>query len=137
MDENIAASLQEIAGLLRRRVEQQDEQARRSEELHRHSEERFAKMEVFKSETPDFSQIQEDGEKQISEIRRASEERLIENNKKVFLRIKDSGPGFEMNNAADSSIGVDIIHGLIDQINATMAYDNQSGSTYDISFTKS
>ena len=86
MDENIAASLQEIAALLRRRVEQQDEQARRSEELHRHSEERFAKMDVFKSETPDFSRIQEDGEKQISEIRRASEERLIENNKKAERR---------------------------------------------------
>ena len=62
---------------------------------------------------------------------------LIENNKKVFLRIKDSGPGYDFNNASESSIGLDIIHGLIDQINAALTYDNQSGSTYDISFTKS
>lgn len=62
---------------------------------------------------------------------------LIENNKKVFLRIKDSGPGYDFNNASESSIGLDIIHGLVDQINATLTYSNQSGSTYDISFTKS
>ena len=62
---------------------------------------------------------------------------LIENNKKVFLRIKDSGPGYDFSNASDSSIGLDIIHGLIDQINGTLTYDNQAGSTYDISFTKS
>lgn len=62
---------------------------------------------------------------------------LIENNKKVFLRIKDNGPGYDFNNASESSIGLDIIHGLIDQINATMTYSNESGSTYDISFTKS
>ena len=62
---------------------------------------------------------------------------LIENNKKVFLRIKDSGPGYDFDNAAASSVGLDIIHGLIDQINATLTYENQSGSTYDIRFTKS
>lgn len=62
---------------------------------------------------------------------------LIENNKKVFLRIKDSGPGYDFNIASESSIGLDIIHGLIEQINATLTYDSQAGSTYDISFTKS
>ena len=62
---------------------------------------------------------------------------LIENNKKVFLRIKDSGPGYDFDNASQFSVGLDIIHGLIDQINAALTYDNQSGSTYDISFTKS
>lgn len=62
---------------------------------------------------------------------------LTENNKKVFVRIKDSGPGYDFNNISESSIGLDIIHGLVDQINATLTYDNQSGSTHDISFTKS
>ncbi len=61
---------------------------------------------------------------------------LLETDKKVFLRIKDSGPGYDMNAAAASSVGLDIIHGLIDQINAGLTYDNRSGSTYDISFTK-
>lgn len=62
---------------------------------------------------------------------------LIENNKKVFLRIKDSGPGYDFDNTAATSVGLDIIHGLIEQINATLTYENQSGSTYDIRFTKS
>ena len=62
---------------------------------------------------------------------------LIENNKKIFLRIKDNGPGYDFDKASESSIGLDIVHGLIDQINAVIKYDNQSGSTYDISFTKS
>ena len=62
---------------------------------------------------------------------------LIENNKKVFLRIKDNGPGYDFTKASESSVGLDIVHGLIDQINATLKYENQSGSTYDISFSKS
>ncbi|CAN5565302.1 hypothetical protein BH10BAC1_BH10BAC1_09290 [soil metagenome] len=62
---------------------------------------------------------------------------LIENNKKVFLRIKDNGPGYDFQKASESSVGLDIVHGLVEQINATLSYDNQSGSTYDISFSKS
>jgi two-component sensor histidine kinase len=62
---------------------------------------------------------------------------LIENNKKVFLRIKDNGPGYDFEKISESSVGLDIIDGLVDQINATIKFDNQSGSTYDISFTKS
>jgi PAS domain S-box-containing protein len=62
---------------------------------------------------------------------------LIENNKKVFLRIKDNGPGYDFKKASETSVGLDIIHGLVEQINATLNYDNQSGSTYDLSFTKS
>lgn len=61
---------------------------------------------------------------------------LYETDKKVFLRIKDNGPGYDLNKVSESSIGMDIVHGLLDQINAAMTYDNRSGSTYDISFTK-
>ncbi|MGZ4033938.1 MAG: histidine kinase dimerization/phosphoacceptor domain -containing protein [Bacteroidia bacterium] len=62
---------------------------------------------------------------------------LTENNKRVFLRIKDNGPGYDFNDISKSSVGLDILHGLIEQINATIKYDNQIGSVHDISFLKS
>jgi len=75
MSDETVAALQEIAGLLRRRVEQQDEQARRSEELHKQSEERFAEMDVFKSEMPDLPKMQQDSENLMEEFRQEVEQR--------------------------------------------------------------
>lgn len=61
---------------------------------------------------------------------------LIENNQKVFLKIKDSGPGFDPKSVQKSSLGLDILDSLIEQIDATMTYSKKQGSCYEISFNK-
>jgi len=55
MPDKTVSALQEIAGLLRRRVEQQEEMAQRSEE-------RMAKFDERKSGVLDIEKMQEDGE---------------------------------------------------------------------------
>ena len=59
---------------------------------------------------------------------------LMENNKRVFLRIKDNGPGFDPGTTERSSVGLDILESLISQIDAKMTYSNSGGSCYEISF---
>lgn len=62
---------------------------------------------------------------------------LLENNKHVFLNIKDNGVGFNQNTISKNSSGLEILKGLIEQIDAT--YDlktNEQGSVYKISFSK-
>lgn len=61
---------------------------------------------------------------------------LIENNKQVFLKIKDNGPGFDPENGSKSSLGLDILNSLVQQIEAKMTYSNKQGSCYEISFNK-
>ena len=61
---------------------------------------------------------------------------LIENNKRVFLKIRDNGPGFDPGAVATSSVGLDILEGLVEQIDAKMTHSNNNGSGYEISFNK-
>ncbi|MBA3970832.1 MAG: ATP-binding protein [Bacteroidetes bacterium] len=62
---------------------------------------------------------------------------LEEKNDEVHLMIKDNGPGYDFEKASDSSVGMDIIRGLAEQINATVKYTNGKGSTHDIRFKRS
>lgn len=62
---------------------------------------------------------------------------LLENNKHVFLNIKDNGVGFNQKTISKNSSGLEILKGLVEQIDAT--YDlktNEQGSVYKISFSK-
>jgi two-component sensor histidine kinase len=61
---------------------------------------------------------------------------LSESNKMVSLRISDNGPGYNVKLIPESSVGMDIINGLIGQIDATMKYSNGAGSVHEITFLK-
>lgn len=62
---------------------------------------------------------------------------LLENNKQVFLTIKDNGQGFDKKVIPKNSIGMDILGGLIDQINGTCNLtSDEKGTQYKISFPK-
>ncbi|MDQ3047245.1 MAG: sensor histidine kinase, partial [Bacteroidota bacterium] len=61
---------------------------------------------------------------------------LTESAGKVFLQIRDNGPGFSTTKATESSIGLDIIKGLVNQIDGEMGHRNDAGSVSSISFDK-
>jgi two-component sensor histidine kinase len=62
---------------------------------------------------------------------------LLENNKQVFLTIKDNGSGFDKTVVSKNSIGMDILNGLIEQIEGTYQLtSNEKGTSYKISFSK-
>lgn len=61
---------------------------------------------------------------------------LTENNKTVFLRIRDNGPGFNQEDITRSSLGFEILDALVAQIDAKMTYSNKGGACYEISFRK-
>jgi two-component sensor histidine kinase len=62
---------------------------------------------------------------------------LVENNKQVFLTIKDNGQGFDKTVIPKNSIGMEILGGLIEQINGTCNLtSNEKGTLYKISFSK-
>ena len=62
---------------------------------------------------------------------------LVENNKQVFLTIKDNGQGFNKTVIPKNSIGMDILGGLIEQINgACNLTSDEKGTQYKISFSK-
>lgn len=62
---------------------------------------------------------------------------LLENNNLVFLTIKDNGHGFDQNVIPKNSIGMDILNGLVDQIEGTCNLSsNDKGTVYKISFSK-
>ncbi|MCW3071714.1 MAG: hypothetical protein JWO44_1604 [Bacteroidetes bacterium] len=62
--------------------------------------------------------------------------KLSEKDEKISLTIMDSGPGYDPAKVSESSVGLDIINGLIEQINAKMIYKNKSGSSHEISFSR-
>ena len=66
-DETVSA-LQEIASLLRRRIEQQEEMAQRSEE-------RMAKLDERKSHIPALEKIQEDSKQRLTQMKAQFEQR--------------------------------------------------------------
>ena len=62
---------------------------------------------------------------------------LFENNKEVFLTIKDNGSGFDKTVVSKNSIGMDILNGLVEQISGTYQLtSNEKGTLYKISFSK-
>ena len=62
---------------------------------------------------------------------------LLENNKQVFLTVKDNGTGFDKTLASNNSFGMDILNGLIKQITGTYQLtSNEKGTSYKISFSK-
>ena len=62
---------------------------------------------------------------------------LLENNKQVFLTIKDNGKGFDRSKVPVNSIGMDILNGLVEQIEGTCDLKTgNSGTSYKISFSK-
>jgi two-component sensor histidine kinase len=62
---------------------------------------------------------------------------LLENNNQVFLTIKDNGNGFDKTVIPKNSIGMDILSGLIEQIEGTCNLtSNEKGTLYKISFSK-
>jgi two-component sensor histidine kinase len=62
---------------------------------------------------------------------------LLENNKQVFLTIKDNGKGFDRSQIPANSIGMDILNGLVEQIEGTCDLKTgNSGTSYKISFSK-
>jgi two-component sensor histidine kinase len=62
---------------------------------------------------------------------------LLENNKQVFMTITDNGKGFDKSNIPANSIGMDILAGLVEQIEGTCELkSDSSGTSYKISFSK-
>lgn len=62
---------------------------------------------------------------------------LKENNNVVVLEIEDNGHGFDKNVIPEYSIGMDILGGLIDQIDGNCNLEsNEKGTKYKISFSK-
>lgn len=61
---------------------------------------------------------------------------LLENNGQVVLTIRDNGVGFDESRVRSGSIGLDIIKGLAEQIDAQCQHLNGNGTTYKISFSK-
>lgn len=62
---------------------------------------------------------------------------LIEKNEQFFLSIKDNGHGFNKSVIPKNSIGMDILGGLVEQINGTYKFtSNEKGTNYKISFSK-
>lgn len=61
---------------------------------------------------------------------------LKEKDKSVMLTIKDNGPGYDASKISDSSIGLDIINGLIKQIDGDLKYHYNEGSVHEIAFQK-
>lgn len=63
--------------------------------------------------------------------------KLTEKGNSIILCVDDNGPGYDPANAGGSSVGLDIIDGLIKQIDGNMSYENKSGSYHEIIFPKS
>lgn len=61
---------------------------------------------------------------------------LTEEDKTIFLTIKDNGPGFDPETVSEKSLGLEIVKGLLRQIGATLKYQNKSGVACIISFQK-
>ncbi len=61
---------------------------------------------------------------------------LLENNNTVFFTIKDNGSGFDISKIKTDSFGIELIHGLIEQLDATLTHENKNGSSFKITFKK-
>ncbi|MCE3280040.1 MAG: hypothetical protein K0S44_2231 [Bacteroidetes bacterium] len=64
------------------------------------------------------------------------EVKLSEKNNIITLVLKDSGPGYDPSTVQEASIGLDIIDGLVKQIDAKISYSNKGASTHEITFSR-
>lgn len=53
---------------------------------------------------------------------------------KAFLLVKDNGIGIQQKNDGELSMGIEIIKGLVEQIDGTYSYHSESGTTFELSF---
>jgi two-component sensor histidine kinase len=59
---------------------------------------------------------------------------LKEEDKKIKLIVKDNGSGFNPELVGKSSLGLHILHGLIEQIDASLNYTGKAGTNAEVSF---
>ncbi|HEY0030868.1 MAG TPA: histidine kinase dimerization/phosphoacceptor domain -containing protein [Bacteroidia bacterium] len=62
---------------------------------------------------------------------------LTEKDQLVLLTIKDNGPGYDASKATQTSLGLEIIQGLVQQIDGRINYSYDGGAVHEIGFTKS
>lgn len=53
---------------------------------------------------------------------------------RAFLQIKDNGIGIQQNNENSSSLGMEIIKGLVEQLDGSYTYQSGAGTTFELSF---
>jgi two-component sensor histidine kinase len=61
---------------------------------------------------------------------------LKEKKGKIHLKVKDNGSGYQSKSKEKSSLGLDILGGLVEQIDATLSCDNKDGAISEVSFLK-
>lgn len=61
---------------------------------------------------------------------------LKEKKEKIFLKVKDNGKGFKDEAGERTSLGLNIIDGLVEQIDATLSYNNSNGAISEVAFVK-
>jgi len=54
--------------------------------------------------------------------------------KKRELTISDDGPGFKSLKGNDLSLGMDIINGLVEQIEGTSSFESKNGTIFKLTF---
>jgi PAS domain S-box-containing protein len=61
---------------------------------------------------------------------------LKEKKGKIYLKVKDSGSGYPKQSQEKSSLGLHIIEGLVEQIDATLTHTNSEGAISELHFVK-
>lgn len=61
---------------------------------------------------------------------------LKERKGKIHLKVKDDGSGFNQKAPSESSLGLNILDGLVDQIGGTLIHTNSDGAISHLSFLK-
>lgn len=54
----------------------------------------------------------------------------------VLVEVSDDGIGFEESVVPEGSLGIDIVHGLVEQINGQMKFENNNGTKFFLTFAK-
>lgn len=61
---------------------------------------------------------------------------LKEKKGKIHLKVKDNGSGFNQQIPSKTSLGLDILDGLVEQVSGTLTYNNSDGAVSDLTFVK-
>ncbi len=62
--------------------------------------------------------------------------RLENNNEKTIITIRDNGPGFDFEKIKDSSLGISLIQGLVEQVDAEFEFINDNGTKFQLTISK-